>query len=101
MKKFVTIGLAVLTLASAAASGGAYAQRPLGDKDRDGVPNAVDRHDDRWDPAWGRMVAPPRHWNRSHQWNHHVGLCREKYPTFDPRRDMYRDHKRWVRCSLY
>ena len=100
MKKIVTIGLAVLTLASAATSGAAYAQRPLGDKEHDGVPNAVDPQGDRWDPAWGRAVPAPRHWNREHHWNHPVSFCREKYPTFDARCDMYRVHKRWVRCTL-
>ena len=99
MKKLVLISLAAATLATVGA-GSAFAQRPLGDKDRDGIPNAVDPHDDRWDPAWGAQVMPPRHWNHHQHWNHHVGLCHTKYSTYDPHRDMYRVHNRWVRCTL-
>lgn len=99
MLKIVTVGLAALTLASAAAP--TFAAPPLGDKDHDGIPNAIDPHDDRWDPAWGAVVAPPPHWNHRHHWNHHVGLCRTKYPTYDPHRDMYKMKNRWVRCNLY
>jgi hypothetical protein len=99
MKKFITVGLAVLTLASAA-GGSAFAQRPLGDKDHDGIPNALDNHDDRWDPAWGRVVVAPRHWDRHRGWNHHVSMCREKFPTYNARRVMYRVHRHWVRCAL-
>jgi hypothetical protein len=99
MHKLVTVGLAVLTLASASAP--VFAAPPLGDKDHDGIPNALDPHDDRWDPSWGAQVAPPRGWNKAHHWNHHVSLCRGKYPTYDIGRDRYMVHKRWVRCSLY
>jgi hypothetical protein len=100
LKKLVLTSLAAAALATAL-SGSALAQRPLGDRDRDGVPNIVDPHDDRWDPAWGPQVMPPRRWNHRHHWNHHVGLCHAKFSTYDPHRDMYRVHNRWVRCTLY
>jgi hypothetical protein len=100
MKRTLALGLAAVTLASAV-TGTALAQRPLGDRDRDGVPNAVDRHDNRWDPAWGPAVNAPRHWNNRHNWNQHVGACRTRYPTYDPHRDMYKMKKRWVRCNVY
>jgi hypothetical protein len=98
MHKLLTIGLAAITLASAAAP--VLAAPPLGDKDHDGIPNAIDNHDDRWDPAWGAVVPAPRRWDRHRGWNHHVSMCREKYPTYDARRDMYKMHRRWMRCSL-
>jgi hypothetical protein len=100
MKKLISVGLAV-ALISAAGADAAFAQRPLGDKDHDGVPNAVDNHDNRWDPAWGAEVRAPRGWSKHRNWNRHVGLCRQKYATFDMHRDMYRVHNRWVRCTLY
>ncbi|RYG11425.1 MAG: hypothetical protein EON96_15270, partial [Caulobacteraceae bacterium] len=81
MKKLISVGLAVVLVASAGASA-AFAQRPLGDRDHDGVPNVVDSHDDRWDPAWGAAVMAPRGWNHKHRWNHHVGLCRQRYPSY-------------------
>ena len=100
MKKLILTSLAAAAIATVA-TGSALAQRhPLGDRDHDGVPNAVDPHDDRWDPAWGPQVMPPRHWNRHYGWNHHVGLCHTRFATYDPHRDMYRVHNRWVRCTL-
>jgi hypothetical protein len=98
MIKIFTVGLAALTLASAAAP--SFAAPPLGDKDHDGIPNVLDHHDDRWDPSWGAEVGPPKGWNKGRMWNHHVGLCRGKYPSYDAHRDMYMMHKKWVRCSL-
>jgi Ni/Co efflux regulator RcnB len=45
MKKFASAATAALVLAAALASTAASAQtRPYGDRDRDGVPNAYDRH---------------------------------------------------------
>lgn len=101
MKKTVLIGAAAAALVSTALAGSALAQRPAGDRDHDGVPNAVDNHDNRWDPAWGPAVEAPKHWNHHHNWNRHVGLCKAKYATFDPRRDMYQVKTHWVRCTLY
>jgi hypothetical protein len=101
VKKFFLISLAAATLATVGAGSAFAQQRPLGDKDRDGIPNAVDPHDDRWDPAWGAQVMPPRGWNHKRHWNHHVGACRTKYATYDAHRDMYQVHKKWVRCTIY
>jgi hypothetical protein len=101
VKKTVLIGAAAAALLSTVCAGSALAQRPLGDKDHDGVPNAVDNHDNRWDPAWGPVVHAPRHWNHAHDWNRHVGACKTKYATYDPHRDMYKVKTRWVRCTVY
>ena len=101
MRKTLALGLAAATLASTLVGGALAQPRPYGDKDHDGVPNAVDNHDNRWDPAWGPMVNAPRHWDHKHNWNRHVGMCRTKYPSFDPHRDMYKVKTHWVRCTLY
>ena len=122
MRKIITLGLAALTLASAGAAvaqprpygdrdrdgipnavdphNNNYGARPLGDKDHDGIPNAVDPRDDRWDPAWGRVVAPPRYWGRRIGWNRHVGACLRTYRSYNPGRDSYYTHRRWIRCTL-
>ncbi|WP_293900298.1 hypothetical protein [Phenylobacterium sp.] len=57
-----------------------------------------------WDPTWGREPGPPqhrymRHW-RGHENNYygHVHNCMVKYHGYNPRRDMYREHRRWVPC---
>ena len=122
MRKIVTLGLAALTLASA---GAAAAQprpygdrdrdgipnvvdphnnnrgRPLGDKDHDGIPNAVDAGDDRWDPAWGRQVRAPRYWGQRIGWNRHVGACMRAYRSYNPRTDTYTVRRHvYGRCTL-
>jgi hypothetical protein len=112
MRKLMTLGLAALTLAAAGAAGAqpnpmgdrdrdgvpnAYdnrnnnnpANRPMGDRDRDGVPNAVDPRDNRWDNRWGRPVPAPRYWNQRNNWNRHVRLCFDRYRSYNPRTDSY------------
>jgi hypothetical protein len=119
MRTFTMLGLAaVLTLGAATA---ASAQRPYGDRDRDGVPNAVDHrndngpmgdrdHDgrpnaydnnDRWDSRWGREVRAPRHWGQRQGWNRHVRACYARYSTYNPRTDTYKVRRNvWRRCTL-
>ncbi|MDB5441886.1 MAG: hypothetical protein JWP86_1155 [Phenylobacterium sp.] len=56
-----------------------------------------------WDPTWGADPGPPpralaRHWrHRENHWYEHVHNCmgRERY---NPHRDMYWEHRRWVPC---
>lgn len=62
---------------------------PLGDKDHDGRVNAVDPRDDRWDSRWGRPVPPPREWGRRDGWNRHVRACFARYSSYNPRTDRY------------
>jgi hypothetical protein len=57
-----------------------------------------------WDPTWGAAPPPPsralmRHW-RGHEaaWYGHVHSCLVRYHTYDARRDMYREGRRWVAC---
>jgi hypothetical protein len=123
MRKLITIGLAAMSLAASAGVGAASAQpRPYGDRDRDGVPNVADRHDDRydrrddrydnrddrydnrygrWDNRWGRYPAPPpRHWRHHNGWYGHVRACQVRYRSYSPARDMYFSGRTWVRCRL-
>ena len=57
-----------------------------------------------WDPTWGEAPPPPmhrwRHWRGeyAHNWYPHVHSCMVKYHTYDPRRDMYLEGRRWVPC---
>ena len=112
MRTHLVIGLAALTLCATANAAGAQ-PRPLGDLDRDGLPNAVDRRpanpnngplgdrdrdgrvnavdarDDRWDPKWGREVRAPQHWGNRGGWNRHVRACFAKYRSYNPRTDTY------------
>lgn len=75
-------------------------RHPMGDRDHDGRPNALDHHDDRWDRRWGREVRAPRHWGDRPGWNRHVGLCVARYHSYNPRTDTYRVQRRQVRCRL-
>lgn len=92
MRKIMTAALVGAALAGAA--GAAIAQPAVVVEERWG----------HWDPAWGvAPPAPPRVWN--HYWRHHedrwyghVHNCMVRFTTYDPRRDMYRVHRRWVRC---
>lgn len=112
MRKSVLLGLTVLTV-SLSANLAMAQSRPMGDRDRDGLPNAVDKRpgnpnngplgdrdrdgrvnavdmrDDRWDPKWGRQVAPPREWGRRDGWNRHVRACFARYKSYNPRTDRY------------
>lgn len=113
MRKFITIGLAAITLA---ASAGAAIAQPYGygqynerhdrerDRDRDGVNDRHDRYDNRygrWDNRWGRHPAPPpRHWRHSNNWYGHVRACQVRYRSYNPARDMYFTGRVWVRCRL-
>ena len=64
MKK-ILIALSAATMALTAASG-AGAQ-PHRDRDRDGVPNRYDRHDDRRDHRWSKgQRLDSRHHNRTY-----------------------------------
>jgi len=122
VRKLIVMGLAVLTLSAAA--GAASAQtRPMGDRDRDGVPNAVDPHnnnvgpmgdrdhdgrpnavdarDDRWDSRWGHEVRAPRTWGARPGWNRHVRACFARYRSYNPRTDTYMVRRGVVaRCRL-
>jgi len=62
---------------------------PMGDRDRDGRPNAVDPRDDRWDTRWGRQVRPPQYWGARPGWNRHVRACFNRYRSYNPRTDTY------------
>jgi hypothetical protein len=74
---------------------------PLGDRDRDGTPNAFDPRDDRWDDRWGRVVAPPRNWGARPGWNRHVRACFAAYRSYNPRTDTYISRRGMrVRCTL-
>ncbi|WP_371132739.1 BA14K family protein [Phenylobacterium sp.] len=74
---------------------------PMGDRDHDGRPNAIDNHDDRWNPRWGREVAPPRHWRARAGWNRHVNACFNRYRSYNPRTDTYVVRRGVVaRCRL-
>lgn len=86
MRKLITAGLAVAALAGAASV--ATAQ-----------PVVVERYG-HWDNAWGAAPPPPhRHWHgRPADWYGHVHTCMTRYTTYDPHRDMYRVHNRWVAC---
>lgn len=108
MRKLLLLGLAALSLSATAAVAQPH---PLGDRDRDGVPNAVDSRnnnrgpmgdrdhdgrpnaydgrDDRWDPRWGREVRAPKHWGQRQGWNRHVRACMSKYRSYNPRTDTY------------
>lgn len=118
MKTLTILGVAaVLTLGATAQ---ASAQRPLGDRDRDGVPNVVDPrndngplgdrdHDgrpnaydnDRWDARWGREVRPPKHWGKRGGWNRHVRACFDRYRSYNPRTDTYMVRRGvYARCRL-
>jgi BA14K-like protein len=112
VRKLMLLGLAALTVSSA--TGAALAQpRPMGDRDRDGLPNAVDNRpnnpnngpmgdrdrdgrpnavdmrDDRWNPRWGRPVPAPRYWGARVGWNRHVAACFARYRSYNPRTDTY------------
>ena len=63
--------------------------RPGGDRDRDGVPNAYDPRDDRWNPAWGQVVMAPGYWGNRPGWNRHVAACFQTYRSYNPRTDRY------------
>ncbi|MDB5452454.1 MAG: hypothetical protein JWO33_1032 [Caulobacteraceae bacterium] len=122
MNKLIMIGLAAAALTAMA--GQASAQpRPMGDRDRDGVPNAMDQHnnnrgpmgdrdhdgrpnavdnrDDRWDPSWGREVRAPSHWGARAGWNRHVRACKMRYNSYNPRTDTYMVRRHvTARCRL-
>ena len=89
MRKLLITALAAATLAGAA--GAADAQTVV-----------VERYGP-WDSGWGPPPPPPRaswrHW-RGHErnWHSHVHQCMIRFKTYDPYRDMYRIHKRWVAC---
>jgi opacity protein-like surface antigen len=86
MRKLITAGLAAAMLAGVA---GAAAAQPV----------VVERYG-HWDQTWGAPPPPPmRHW-RGHrtEWYGHVHGCQTRYTTYDPHRDMYRVHNRWVAC---
>ena len=57
-----------------------------------------------WDPTWGHPPPPPmarwHHWRGEHRarWYGHVHDCQVRFTTYDPRRDMYREGRRWVPC---
>jgi hypothetical protein len=109
VRKLLLLGLAALSVTTAA--GAAMAQpRPMGDRDRDGRPNAVDarpnngpmgdrdrdgrpnaydNRDDRWDTRWGQEVRPPRYWGQRPGWNRHVRACYARYRSYNPRTDSY------------
>ncbi|MBN9319111.1 MAG: BA14K family protein [Caulobacterales bacterium] len=113
MRKLMLLGLAALTMTAGAASvvsaqprpmgdrdrdglPNAYDSRPnnpnngpMGDRDRDGRPNAVDPRDDRWDTRWGREVRPPQYWGARPGWNLHVRACFARYRSYNPRTDSY------------
>lgn len=110
MRRFLIVGLTALTLAASAGVASAqprpYGDRdrdgvpnavdhrnnnrgPMGDRDRDGRPNVVDRRDDRWDRRWGPEVRPPGHWRARAGWNRHVRACHARYRTYNPRTDTY------------
>lgn len=113
MRRFITIGLAAITLAASAGVGAAVAQ-PYGygqynerqdrDRDRDGIRDRHDRYDNRygrWDNRWGRHPAPPpRHWRNERSWYGHVRACQMRYRSYNPARDMYFTGRVWVRCRL-
>jgi len=56
-----------------------------------------------WDPTWGADPGPPpraawRHWrHRENRWYQHVHSCMV-HERYDPRRDRYWEHRRWVTC---
>ena len=119
MRKIILLGLAALSLSAVSAQA---QPRPMGDRDRDGVPNAydnrndnrgpmgdrdhdgrpnvVDNRDDRWDSRWGREVRPPSHWGQRAGWNRHVRACMNHYRSYNPRTDSYRVNHKWKRCRL-
>ncbi|RAK60457.1 hypothetical protein DJ021_11895 [Phenylobacterium hankyongense] len=90
MRKLITAALAAAAFAGAA--GVATAQ-----------PVVVERYG-HWDHAWGVVPPPPpramRHW-RGHEaaWYGHVHNCMVRSHYYDPRRDMYREGRRWVPCN--
>ncbi|MDB5454622.1 MAG: hypothetical protein JWP92_207, partial [Caulobacter sp.] len=74
---------------------------PMGDRDHDGRPNAVDARDDRWDSRWGREVRAPRAWGGRPGWNRHVRACFARYRSYNPRTDTYSVRRGVVaRCRL-
>ncbi|MDB5444693.1 MAG: hypothetical protein JWQ97_10 [Phenylobacterium sp.] len=90
MKKLVSAGLAAALLVGAA--GAAVAQ-----------PVVVERYG-HWDRAWG--APPPGPPGRVAYWRHHrtnwyghVHNCMGRYHGYDPRRDMYMQGHRWMRCT--
>ena len=97
MRNLMFAGLAIATLAGSGATvvaTAAAAQPTIVVQERYG----------HWDPAWG--VVPPapshrwRHWRgeREHEWYGHVHNCVVRYHTYDARRDMYLEGRRWVSC---
>jgi hypothetical protein len=88
MRKILFAGLAAVTLLGAATTSSAQV--------------VVERYG-HWDSAWGHAPPPPMHkWHRwrGHEadWNGHVHSCMVKFHTYDARRDMYREGRRWVAC---
>jgi hypothetical protein len=89
MRKLILAGLTAALLAGA--SGAAAIAQPV---ERWG----------HWDPAWGAAPPPPsralmRRWRgRETGWYDHVHGCMARYHAYDPRRDMYREGRRWVAC---
>jgi hypothetical protein len=97
MRNLMFAGLAIAALAGSGATAvatAAAAQPTIVVQERYG----------HWDPAWG--VVPPapshrwRHWRgeREHAWYGHVHNCVVRYHTYDARRDMYLEGRRWVSC---
>jgi hypothetical protein len=95
MRKLLFAGLA----AAALVSGGAVVAT-----DAQAQTVVVERYG-HWDPTWGHMPPPPMHrwhrWRGEHraEWYGHVHNCMVRYSTYDARRDMYREGRRWVSCT--
>jgi hypothetical protein len=94
MRKLLFAGLAAAALAGGVAvSSTAGAQSVV-----------VEERYGHWDPAWGVVPPPPahrwHHWRgeREREWYTHVHTCMTRYQGYDPHRDMYREHHRWVAC---
>lgn len=89
MRRMLMAGLAAAMLAGSAGVAGAQ--------------TVVVERWGHWDPAWGADPGPPprvvaRHWrHRENHWYEHVHRCMV-HERYNPRRDMYFEHRRWVTC---
>ena len=94
MRKLLFAGLAAATLMGGAAVTATATAQPV----------VVERYG-HWDPAWGAQPPPPMRtwhaWRGDHErvWYEHVHNCMVRYHGYNPHRDMYYEHRRWVRCS--
>jgi Ni/Co efflux regulator RcnB len=100
MKKAIAIVLAGATLLSGTT---AFAQRPYGDRDRDGIPNRYDNHNNRAYRDRDRDGVPnryDRYNNRTHRWHYYGG--RYGYDGYrgpwrtGQRFNHYRDRSYWI-----